>query len=111
MELWVATEYKVKYYMDGGFYSDIYGFAALMCSLGIELDPEDGTDQSLDFEVRREDWEEAIRTLEKDEQEDDVLSALSQLDMSREDAVEVMKDYLENAQSNDDWLHFAYVRF
>lgn len=109
-ELWVAEGYDVRYSSYRGFSGDIYAFTDLMSALGIDVDPEEGNDIYLDFEVLKDDWRRAMGELHHEPTSEDIVSALQAMDMSKEQAEEAMARYLESAEPNDEWLHFVYMR-
>ena len=105
-----ATKYEVKYSTGDAFNYKCEEFHHLLTACGADYtgecwDPE--------FEVSKEDWNNAIaklralETLNPDERLE-IEEAIKEMEFSAEEIVSSMEYFLENADPNNDSLHLSY---
>ena len=105
-----ATKYDVKYSTGDAFNYKCEEFHYLLTACGADYtgecwDPE--------FEVSKEDWNNAIaklkalETLNPDERSG-IEEAIKEMELGVEDIVSCMEYFLENADPNNDSLHLCY---
>lgn len=115
-KLHVATTYKVKWSTTDAFPHKSYEFRRLLNELGVGV--ASTSDDYLDFEVLRKQWETAIILLESVKADVDanlitkkteaVLDILNQLKCSPGQALNVFKAFLAQAEPDDEYLHFSF---
>lgn len=108
--LHVAKVYDVRYGSTTGFNYKTEELHNLLSSLGVEYTGESFDD---DFEVSRDDWNKGILKLENMEQLDpddkaEIQDALSKLDCSKEDVIQLFKEYEVEAEPKSDFLEFSF---
>lgn len=108
--LHVAKVYDVRYGTTTGFNYKTEELHNLLSSLGVEYTGESYDD---DFEVSRDDWNKGISKLENMERLDtddktEIQEALKKLGCTKEEVIELFKDYEEEAEPKSDFLEFSF---
>ena len=121
--LHVATTYKVKWGEKATFNWKVVEFKDLLDFLGAhccDLDPDFTDGYGNDFECPKDEFENAIKALEKyvatGELEiegeaydaEELEEALKAVDKTKEEVLKDLKEYLETAEPDADYLHFAF---
>ena len=105
--LHVAKTYKVEWEGTYAFNRKDYEFRMLLNELGVVVCGTAENEDYLDFEVTKEDWQKAINILSNPLPKS-ISDSLAELDITQEEALEVFKQCLDKAESDDTWMHFSF---
>ena len=112
----VAKRYEVEYGSTEGFNNNDTVFYELLQTLGAEPNNVGAPDDTVSdiFECPVEKFDQAIRNL-KDwiadpplfREEDEIMPFLERLGMKAKQLLELMEQYINEADKRDGWMHFA----
>ena len=111
----VAKSYKVEYGDTEAFNWKLDEFISVLETLGCNICRYDNEDSSAsEFEVDISDYNDAVNNLECyiDNHHlfvnaDDINHAIDATGLTAEKLLKTMKDYFQEADTHDGWLHFA----
>lgn len=108
--LHVATTYQVKWGNTSNFNYKVYEFHSLLTVLGIEFT---GEYYDSDFEVEEEQFTQGAWDLEHfselpEAKQGNIKTVLEVLECTIDEAATAFWNYLEEADSNDGYLHFSF---
>ena len=106
-KLHVAKTYKVEWGETESFPHGSYEFRRLLNELNVPVSSM--ADDYLDFEVLKTDWRKAINTLGAvNNMTELMVDILKEYRMSKPELVKLFKQYLKEAEPDDEWLHFSF---